>query len=749
MMSDLLANLNPPQQQAVQHGNGPLLILAGAGSGKTRTLMHRIAWLIREEHVEPWRILAVTFTNKAAAEMKERLEKILGESELPWVSTFHSACVRILRREISVLGFTSSFTIYDDQDQERLIKNLLKELGWDDGRQKPRQYASVIDRAKNLGLLPAQLLEQGEADPREVELYALYQQRMQAANALDFGDLLLYTVHLFEKHPEILERYRQRFLHLLVDEFQDTNAIQYRLVKLLADGHRNLCVVGDDDQSIYRWRGAEIGNILGFERDYADCVTIRLEQNYRSTSTILDAAGSVVACNRDRKGKKLWTENPAGEPLSVEMLPDDLEEARSIAAEISRLQHSGRPLRDIAIFYRTNAQSRSLEEALVRERHPYVMIGGVKFFSRMEIKDILAYLRLLVNPADSLAARRIINTPARGIGATTVARISELEQEAGGFLAACALAVQRGHLGAAASKKVEAFVAMMEGFHRLNQRLPYPQLTAEIIDQSGYGPMLRQERNEESRDRMRNLEQLLAGMEEHRGSEGTLAEFLEQVALVTDLDSYDTSLDRITLMTLHAAKGLEFPVVFMAGMEEGLFPHSRAAGQGDGEDVEEERRLCYVGMTRAQEKLYLTHARRRRIYGDFQFNPPSRFLAEIPAELCDAPAPAASIAPPPIPPRGDSTGGGHNLASIFAKLPTDAAPPFEVDAPEPVFEEEVRVIPVAEEGLRIGHRVRHPKFGLGQVRRLEGSGDNTKVTVYFTSVGYKKLLLKFAGLEPA
>ncbi len=734
-MTDLLAGLNAPQRQAVMHGDGPLLVLAGAGSGKTRTLIHRVAWLIREHGVRPWNILAVTFTNKAAAEMKERLERLLGTGELPWVATFHATCVRILRQEIETLGYTRQFVIYDDQDQKRLLKDLLTERGIAEKTLRPATLAAAIDRAKNAGLLPDQLPTDGYQEELIAELYGLYQQRLRQGNAVDFGDLLLLTVYLFEHYPEVLARWRDRFRHILVDEFQDTNGIQYRLVNLLASEHRNLCVVGDDDQSIYAWRGAELGNILNFERDYPGTVTIRLEQNYRSTRRILDAAGAVVACNLARKGKTLWTENPEGDPIVLQGLPDDLEEARYVAGEIRRLHADGRPLREMAVFYRTNAQSRVLEEALVRERIPYVMFGGLKFFARMEIKDVLAYLRLLVNPADSISARRIVNVPARGIGKTTVGKIMALEQEAGGFLPACRLALERGLLGAGPAGKLKAFVELMDEFSRLAERLDYPQLTSEIIEQTGYGPMLRQEKTRESADRLRNLEELLRGMEEAREQAPTLSDYLEQVALVTDLDSYDSSLDRVTLMTLHAAKGLEFPVVFMTGMEEGIFPHNRVEAEGG--DLEEERRLCYVGMTRAMERLYLTHARRRRVFGSYQYNARSRFIDEIPAHLLEGGSADEARAP------------SHNLASVFAQLQTgedalapEAAAPFEED-------NEVRLVPEAEEGLRLGMRVRHVRFGVGVVRRIEGRGDNQKVIVYFNGVGPKKLLLKFAGLEPA
>ncbi|MDT8442746.1 MAG: UvrD-helicase domain-containing protein [Desulfuromonadales bacterium] len=732
-MTDLLAKLNPMQQLAVKHDTGPLLLLAGAGSGKTRALTHRIAWLVQMYKVDPWQILAVTFTNKAAGEMKERLEELLGDDVRGlWVSTFHAACVRILRQEIEALGFSRNFTIYDDQDQERLLKTLLQELGIDEKKLKPRAVAAAIDRAKNKGLWPEQLDDGDYQSEQITRIYSLYQQRLQQANALDFGDLLMQTVRLFEEHPDVLEKYRQRFHYVLVDEFQDTNQVQYRLIYLISSGHGNLCVVGDDDQSIYRWRGAEVGNILGFERDYPGCETIRLEQNYRSSKTILDAAGAVIEHNVGRKKKKLWTENADGDPVTLEMLPDDREEARYVAGEIARIKRTGRHLRDMAVFYRTNAQSRVIEEALRNESLPYVMFGGVKFYSRMEIKDVLAYLRIISNPADTVSARRVINVPARGIGSVTVNKIAAFENEAGGFLPACQMALDKGALQGAAASKVGKFVKLIESFRQRAAETPYPQLTAELIEETGYGPQLNAEKTEEARNRMDNLQQLLAGMEEHLASEGTLQDYLEQVALITDLDSYDQSLDRVTLMTLHAAKGLEFPIVFMAGMEEDIFPHSRS-GSG-AEELEEERRLCYVGMTRAMEKLYLTYARRRRIYGDFKFNPPSRFVGEIPHQLIGRNTPD-----------GLRKSSSHNLASLFDQV----EPSFDDDPFVDDFEDDVRIVPDAEEGLRIGLQVRHIKFGVGTVRRIEGQGDNQKVTVYFHRFGPKKLLVKFAGLEPA
>src|SRR5215470_7847010 len=734
-MADLLSALNPVQQRAVLHGDGPLLLLAGAGSGKTRTLTHRVAHLIGERGVEPWRILAVTFTNKAAAEMRERLERLVGTDALPWVSTFHSACVRILRREIEALGFTSNFVIYDDRDSERLLKECLDVLRIPEQTLTPRLAAALIDGAKNKGLTPQAYGRGDEQHDGMAAVYTRYQEQLRRANALDFGDLLLTTVRLFEERPEVLERYRERFLHVLVDEYQDTNAVQYRLTNLLASRHRNLCVVGDDDQSIYRWRGAEIGNILDFERDYADAAVIRLEQNYRSTGNILAAAGAVVARNARRTGKTLWTENAQGDKVVIAALPDDLDEARFVAREIERLLAGPWARREIAVFYRTNAQSRSLEEALVRNRIPYVMVGGVKFFSRAEVKDVLAYLRILVNPADSLSAKRVINVPSRGIGAATVERIAALEEDAGGFLAACELALARELLKPLQAEKVRGFLSFIDGFRSRLEHVGYPQLTARLIEESGYGPTLRQDGSAEARERLQNLEELLKGMEEHAGAERTLQEFLEQVALVTDIDAYDGSADRVTLMTLHAAKGLEFPIAFITGMEEGLFPHARASDT----DIEEERRLCYVGMTRAMKKLYLTHALQRRVYGDVHANPRSRFIDEIPAALVQAAGePARAPAPLRVAGRRPS----------FAARQSVSSSPERIEVASGEDGEHVRVV-YDEDGLRIGSRVRHGVFGVGTIKRLEGAGEQQKVTVVFRSVGAKKLLLKFAGLEPA
>jgi len=751
-MSDLLKSLNEPQRQAVLHSDGPLLLLAGAGSGKTRALTHRVAYLIQERSVPVWQIMAVTFTNKAAAEMRERLSALLDDGETPWVATFHASCVRILRQDIAALGYSRDFTIYDDQDQLRLLKDILKAQDVSEKVLKPRAAASFIDSAKNRGKGPESFTNVRADEQLLVGLYGLYQQKLKEANALDFGDLLLLTVRLLNEHEEIRMRWQQRFSHLLIDEFQDTNRVQYQLMRLLAGPHTEICVVGDDDQSIYRWRGAEVGNILGFDHDFPGATVIRLEQNYRSSRTILDAAGAVVGNNADRREKELWTENEAGDPLHVEAAPDDRDEATFVADEIGRLQCQGVGLQDIAVFYRTNAQSRALEEALRSHSIKYAMFGGVKFYSRMEVKDALAYLKILVNPSDSLSARRIINVPPRGIGPTTVERVGAYEQQAGGFLPACREALNHGALKGAAARKVSDFLTLIDDFRAQLDRLPYPQLMAELIQQSGYGPVLQEEADkaltsdgrQEARGRLENLEQLLAGMEEHAATDGSIQDYLEQVALVTDLDSYDSSQPRVSMMTLHSAKGLEFPVVFMTGMEEGLFPHARS---GDlGEELAEERRLCYVGMTRAMEKLYLSHARRRRVYGTYQFNPPSRFLKEIPDELVDGYDTEA------VTTTVDTAPAGHNLASLADLMASDDDLAAEPVRTEPVVQSRAKISrpepETGDNGLRLGLKVRHVKFGVGTVRRLEGQGDKQKVTVYFNSVGTKKLLLKFAGLIP-
>ncbi len=749
----ILQNLNPRQREAVLHGEGPLLILAGAGSGKTRVIVHRIAHLIREMGVPPWKILAVTFTNKAAAEMRDRVERLLPGGESPLISTFHSACVRILRREIGCLGYTSNFAIYDDRDCERLLKDIIRELNLDEKKHPPRMFASVIDDCKNSCRTPEDLSPDDPRGENNARVYAAYQERLKRCNALDFGDLIMLAVRLFEEFPEALERYRERFQWILVDEYQDTNPIQYRLVRLLAGERRNLCVVGDDDQSIYRWRGADIRNILDFEKDFPGVKVVKLEQNYRSTSNILAAAGAVVKKNRGRKGKTLWTENPAGDRIVHRCLENEREEARFVCREIERRVRKGRNLSDMAVFYRTNAQSRVLEDALMGAGIGYHMVGGMRFYERMEVKDILAYLKVLDNPADDVSLKRILNIPTRGIGGATFDKVADLAARRGvTFGEALREAAAGDLLGKGPRGRVADFVSLMDGFAALAGKVSLPELAKRVMEDTGYRLRLKEERTQEAEDRLNNLQELLAALDdfEQVSEDKGLSAYLEQVALISDVERGERHHNSVTLMTLHSAKGLEFPLVFMTGMEERLFPHVRALE--DAEQMEEERRLCYVGMTRARERLYLTNARRRHVFGQEQFNSPSRFLGDIPHDLLEVEEGRQEAFG-----WGDSSmgramkreraeGGRQSRVSEWERvmkvsLAADRAPS------EPVFSDnEVRVIPEGD-GIFIGMRVRHAKFGSGTIRKLEGRGDNEKVIVWFDSGGPKKLLLRFAGLE--
>ena len=739
----LMHNLNSRQKEAVLHGEGPLLILAGAGSGKTRVIVHRIVHLIRERGISPRNILAVTFTNKAAAEMKERVEKLLAGGEVPLISTFHSSCVRILRREIQHLGYAANFAIYDDKDAERLLKDIIREQNLDEKKYPPRMFAAAIDECKNSGTGPEELAAGDPVVEKIARVYAAYQERLRRCNALDFGDLIMLTVRLFELHPEILDRYRERFQWILVDEYQDTNPIQYRLVRLLAGERMNLCVVGDDDQSIYRWRGADIRNILDFEKDFPGVMVVKLEQNYRSTQTILAAAGKVVEKNRGRKGKTLWTENPSGERIVHRRLDNEREEARFVTREIERyLKKAGAPS-DIAVFYRTNAQSRVLEDALMGAGVSYHMVGGMRFYERMEIKDILAYLKSLDNPADEVSLKRIINTPPRGIGGATFDKVADLAASRNiPFIQALREAAAGDLLSKGPRAKLADFVSLMDGFADLRDSLPLPELAARIIKDSGYEARLKDERTEEAKDRLDNLRELLAALDdfERTAEEKGLSAFLEQVALISDMGRGEQNRESVTLMTLHAAKGLEFPLVFMTGMEERLFPHVRALE--DHEQMEEERRLCYVGMTRARERLYLTNARRRHFYGQEQSNSPSRFLADIPKELLDVQDDyQASFG------WGSSANRGERMAkNDWNEVVEYSRSQLQTPDSEAFLDNEVQVIPEGDE-IYIGMRVRHAKFGPGTIRKIEGSGDNEKVIVWFDAAGPKKLLLRFAGLE--
>ena len=741
----LLHNLNPPQKEAVLHGEGPLLVLAGAGSGKTRVIVHRIAYLIHERGVPPWQILAVTFTNKAAGEMRERVRQMLGDAELPLISTFHSSCARILRNEIRHLGYDGNFAIYDDKDCERLLKECAAELNLDEKKYPAKALGAAIDEFKNAGLTPDQVPADSPYQATLARAYRLYQERLKRCNAVDFGDLLLLTVRLFEEHDGVLQKYLQRYRWILVDEYQDTNPVQYRLVQLLAGQRQNLCVVGDDDQSIYGWRGADIRNILEFEKDFPDVKVVKLEQNYRSTKTILDGAWNVVEKNRGRKPKRLWTDNDDGEPIVYRTLPNEWEEARLVCRETERFLAEGGDLSEVAVFYRTNAQSRVVEDAMVAAGIPYHMVGGVRFYARLEVKDILAYLKVLDNPADDVALKRIINTPPRGIGNTTVQRISGHAAEKGiPFHDAMLEAASGSLLPAAARGKVASFAVELDRYRSEAEALPLSELASAIIYDSGYFARLKALGSDEAQERIENLQELVTAMQvfESGAAEKGLAAFLEQVALVSDLEQEgEGKKASATLMTLHSAKGLEFPMVFMVGMEERLFPHVRSLE--DPVQMEEERRLCYVGMTRAKKRLFLLNVRRRHIFGQEQMNPPARFIRDIPAELIDAgdewqraaggasrTAPTGyAAAPLPV----------HNLASLFEE---------EI---EPDFGNEVRMVPEDDDdGIYLGMRVRHAQFGAGTIRKIEGEGDNQKVIVWFNSLhGPKKLLVRFAGLERA
>ena len=740
-MQNLLNKLNPEQLKAVMTTDGPLLILAGAGSGKTRVLTHRIAYIISEKGVQPRNILAVTFTNKAAGEMRERVKHILGAvGDRVWVSTFHSACVRILRNNITKLGYGENFVIYDDREQLGVIKGAMAALNINEKLFAPKAIAGRIDQAKNHLLNSASYAAMAKDffSERAAKVYAAYEEEMRKNNALDFNDLIMLTVRLFNEHPDILKSYQEQLRYIMVDEYQDTNHAQYKLIKMLASGHRNLCVVGDDDQSIYAWRGADISNILDFEKDYKDAVVIRLEQNYRSTNNIIKAAGEVVRRNTGRKGKTLWTDNPDGEPISYYSARDEHDEAGFVTREVEKLKvgaFSETPLqyKDFAVFYRTNAQSRVMEDRLMRDGIPYTIVGGMRFYDRAEIKDILAYLKVIANPSDSIGLKRIINVPVRGIGDATVDKVEGHAAgrgitlyEAIGEVVSGQWSVASESLSKGPKLKLKSFYEMMERLRKEAERAGIARLAQMILDETGYIKKLKEEKTEDALGRIENLEEFITAAEEfdEKAEEKTLRSFLDQVALVSDVDEYEEATDRVTLMTLHAAKGLEFPVVFIIGMEDGLFPHSRT--KDDPEGLEEERRLCYVGMTRAQQKLYLLNARERRVFGREQINSPSLFLSEIPATLLERVG--AGFKPtPPIP-----SSGSNQAMDEFLKRQTVVSGQGSGAGNGTAF--------------KSGARVRHGTLGIGVVKGTEGSGDMEKVTVQFQT-GIKKLMARFAGLE--
>src|SRR3954452_1342842 len=716
----LLEDLNEPQREAVLHDEGPLLVLAGAGSGKTRVLTHRIAYAVETDRAMPGEILAITFTNKAAAEMRERVEQLVGRrARAMWVMTFHSACARMLRAEGTRLGYTRGFTIYDEQDSIQLVKRCIEELDVDPKRFAPRAIKRQISDAKNT-LLDAEAYRQrvdSFFEQTAADVYELYQQRIHSMNAMDFDDLLVRCVDLLRLFPEVRERYATGFRHVLVDEYQDTNRAQYVWLQLLSQEHRNLCTVGDDDQAVYGFRGADIRNILDFEKDFPDARVIKLEQNYRSTQTILSAANAVVAHNRARKPKALWTDLGTGDPVKMRELEDEHAEARWVAGEIERLVDSGCSRDEVAVFYRTNAQSRVLEDTLVRYGVGYQVIGGTKFYDRAEIKDALAYLIFLTNPSDAVSFGRIVNSPKRGICDTTQARILAHANTVGEQVWEIALRpdIVPG-LGTAAVKAVGRFMSVMERLQERVDSAGVAELLDETLQESGYLDALRAERTIESEGRIENLEELISVAREYEATseEPSVEEFLQQVALFSEQDNLTSEEGIVTLMTIHNAKGLEFPVVFLLGMEDGVFPHMRSIEAGD---VEEERRLAYVGITRAKQKLYLTYARRRSLYGGSEWNLPSRFLDEIPAELAERQQ------------SQQQTFGRRAPATNWADAPN--APTRREPTPGATF--------------RIGEDVVHARFGDGVVTGVEPGG---VVMVRFASDGSeKKLMADYAPLK--
>ena len=734
--------LNREQKEAVLHTEGPLLILAGAGSGKTRVLTHRIAYLIEEMGVNPWNILAITFTNKAAGEMRERVDKLVGfGAESIWVSTFHSTCVRILRRYIDRLGYDTNFTIYDTDDQKTLMKEVCKLLQIDTKMYKERNLLAAISSAKNECITPQEfeLNAGGDFHQKKIaSVYWEYEKQMRANNALDFDDLLLKTVQLLETQADILEYYQERFRYIMVDEYQDTNTVQFKLISILARKYRNLCVVGDDDQSIYKFRGANIRNILDFEKVFPDAYVIKLEQNYRSTETILNAANAVISNNRGRKAKRLWTENGEGDKIRFAQLEDAYEEANFVARDIQKHVEEGmRCYGDHAVLYRTNAQSRTFEESFIARNIPYKIVGGVNFYARREIKDLLAYLKTIDNGRDDLAVRRIINVPKRGIGLTTINRVQMSESERGvGFYEALRTADMISGIGRAASK-LESFMALMEHFKEQAKTMSISDLMQLVLDMTGYEEELKNEGQIEYEQRKENIDELLskiATYEESCEDRPTLSGFLEEVALVADIDSLEEGSDYVVLMTLHSAKGLEFSEVYLTGLEDGVFPSYMTITADDPMEIEEERRLCYVGITRAQENLTLSCARRRMLHGETQYNNMSRFMREVPMDLL-APGQRPEKEKPNIP----------KNETYFQARQTFRTKPFQFEKPNPVKSFGINAGATLE--YEVGDRVRSMRYGEGLVTAITEGGRDYEITVEFDSRNVRKMFAKFAQLQ--
>lgn len=735
-------SLNNMQQEAVYHTEGPLLILAGAGSGKTRVLTHRIAYLIAEKGVNPWNILAITFTNKAAQEMRERVDKIVGmDGGSVWVSTFHSTCVRILRRHADRIGYDNNFTIYDTDDQKTLMKDVCRRLNVDTKKYKERSLLAQISHAKDELITPDEmLLNAADFNEKKVaEIYREYQNSLRRNNALDFDDLIVKTVELFQHCDQVLEQYQERFRYIMVDEYQDTNTAQFKFVSLLASRYGNLCVVGDDDQSIYKFRGANIGNILGFERVFPDAKVIRLEQNYRSTQNILNAANDVIANNTERKPKTLWTENPEGDKLHFRQFMNGFEEAEYVVGDISKKHREGTcRYRDCAILYRTNAQSRLFEEKCLLANIPYKIVGGVNFYARKEIKDLLSYMKTIDNAADDLAVRRILNVPKRGIGATTIGRVQEYADHMQvSFYDALRVSEEIPSIGRAQSK-IDGFVTFIQSLKSKAAAYTVQELLEEIIDLTGYADELREEDTEESRARLENIDELISKTVSYQeamaaeGREASLSGFLEEIALIADIDSVDSDQDYVLLMTLHSAKGLEFPYVYLAGLEDGVFPSSMCIFSADLSDMEEERRLCYVGITRAMKDLTLTCAQQRMIRGETQYNRVSRFVREIPRELVEL---------------------GHTIQEKKPKIQETSSGKssymqMKMAFQSKAFQPQSFTVKKADSlDYEVGDTVRHVKFGVGIVKDIVEGGRDYEVTVDFDRVGIKKMFAGFAKLK--
>ena len=732
--------LNKQQKEAVMHTEGPLLVLAGAGSGKTKALTHRIAYLIGEKGVNPWNILAITFTNKAAGEMRERVDNLVGYgSESIWVSTFHSMCVRILRRHIDRLGYDTSFTIYDTDDQKTLLKEVCKKVQIDTKVYKERTLLGQISAAKNemISAQDFQFNTAGDfAKQKVAQVYLEYEKQLKANNALDFDDLLLKTVQLFDTNPDVLDYYQERFKYIMVDEYQDTNTVQFRLVSLLAGKYKNLCVVGDDDQSIYKFRGADIKNILNFENEFKDAKVIKLEQNYRSTSNILDAANAVIRHNTGRKDKTLWTDNGEGEKLILKEFDNGYDEADFVIRDIKKATRDGSLYSDHAVLYRTNAQSRLFEERLVANGIPYKIIGGVHFYARREIKDLLAYLKTVDNGKDDLAVKRIVNVPKRGIGLTTINRVQEYATIHNiDFYEAVKGAEFVDGVGRAVSK-LDSFAALIEYFKDFANDNSLSDLLKEIIDKTGYIESLEDEDKVEAESRIQNIDELIsniAGYEEEckeLDDKPTLSGFLEKVALVADIDNLEEDKDYVVLMTLHSAKGLEFPHVYLVGMEDGLFPSYMTVTSDDPDDMEEERRLCYVGITRAMRKLTLSYAKRRMIRGEQRWNKMSCFLKEIPVHLTESAVDVTKVEKPKEQPYFQAKQDFKKQAFASVK----PVKQFNVSSGQALSYKE-------------NDRVRHIKFGDGTVNAINGGGRDFEVTVDFDNYGIKKMFASFAKLQ--